>query len=239
VSYAAITREDSSALKRWFQERRLRAAVGLVDGRARRVVDFGGGDGEVSARLAARLPETEIVCFEPAPQYRQEAEQRLAGFPLARAVSEEADLSEGWADTALCLEVLEHLPEAETEQALEQLHRCLGPGGRLVCGVPIEVGPPAAAKGLFRRGRRPEAFDARPDLIAAAAFGRPPAERPVTFIAPERAYHPHHLGFDHRRLLERLRGRFRVVRMVGSPFGTPLSLVNAELYILAVKEPRV
>jgi hypothetical protein len=58
----------------------------------------------------------------------------------------------------------------------------------------------------------------------------------VQEFAPGRAYHPHHLGFDHRRLLRDLRARFTVARTVGSPFGAALSLANAELYIVAVKE---
>ena len=237
MSYAALTREDASPLKRWLQERRLRAAVGLVETSSRRIVDYGAGDGEVSARLAAARPEAQILCFEPTPKLRAEAEQRLDPSQ-ARVVADEADLPDGWADTALCLEVMEHLPAAETARALDELHRCLAPGGRLICGVPVEVGPPAAAKGLFRRRRRPDAFDAQPAHIHAAFWGRPPADRPLDPIAPGRAYYPHHLGFDHRRLLADLRERFRFVRQVGSPFGTPLSLVNAELYIVAEKEPR-
>jgi hypothetical protein len=110
----------------------------------------------------------------------------------------------------------------------------LRPGGTLIVGVPIEVGPAALAKGLFRRVRRRDAFDAQLDGILGATRGRPPVDRPVAEIAPGRPYHPHHLGFDHRRLLRDLEGRFRVVRRTGSPFG-PLGALNAELYITAVK----
>jgi trans-aconitate methyltransferase len=236
VSYAALTREDANPVKRWLQERRLRAAVDLVEPeRAGRIVDYGAADGEVCARLAQRWPQAEILCFEPAAHLRREAADRLAGRPV-RLVEDEAELPTGWAETVLCLEVLEHLPPQETDQALATLHRVLAPGGMLICGVPVEIGPAAVAKGLFRRVRRRGAFDAQPRHIAAAALGRPPAERPVQEFAPGRAYHPHHLGFDHRRLLRDLRARFTVARTVGSPFGAALSLANAELYIVAVKE---
>jgi trans-aconitate methyltransferase len=236
VSYAALTRQDANPVKRWLQERRLQAAVDLVEPeRAQRIVDYGAADGEVCARLAERWPEADILCFEPAPHLRHEAANRLSGRPV-RLVEDEAGLPTGWAQTVLCLEVLEHLPPDETERALDTLHRVLEPGGVLICGVPVEIGPAAVAKGLFRRVRRKDEFDAQPKHIAAAALGRPPAERPVQEFAPGRAYHPHHLGFDHRRLLRDLRARFRVARTVGSPFGGALPIANAELYIVAVKE---
>ena len=239
MSYAALTREDRNPVKRWLQARRLAAAVALVEpGRAARIVDYGGGDGEVSARLAARFPDAEIVCFEPAPHLRAEAEARLAGFPRTRVVADEADLPAGWAQTALCLEVLEHLPPPETTRALEVLERVLAPGGALVCGAPVEIGPMALAKGLFRRRRRPDDFDGAWPNILAAARGRPPRERPMQPIAEGRAYHPHHLGFDHRALVGALAQRFRVTRRTGSPFGRLLPLANAELYIVALKEDR-
>ena len=239
MSYAALTREDRNPVKRWLQARRLADAVALVEpARAQRIVDYGGGDGAATARLAARFPDAEIVCFEPAPFLRAEAEAQLAAVPQARVVADEGELPDGWAQTALCLEVLEHLPEAETARALETLARVLAPGGVLVLGVPLEIGPMALAKGMFRRGRRPGDFDAAWGNIWAAARGRPPIGRPVEPIAAGRAYHPHHLGFDHRRLLTQLAPRFRVVRRTGSPFGRLLPPANAELYIVAVKEDR-
>ena len=237
MSYAALTRQDANPVKRWLQEQRLRAALALVDpAQTARVLDYGGGDGELAARLAARWPRAEVLCFEPAAPLRAEAAERLAGSPRARLAAEEADLPSGWAETALCLEVMEHLPPEETERALDELHRCLAPGGRLICGVPVEIGPPALAKGLFRRSRRHEDFDGRGANIAVAALGRPPKDRPLQEFSPGRAYYPHHLGFDHRRLRKQLARRFRLLRTVGSPFGTRLSLINAELYIVAARE---
>ena len=236
MSYAALTRHDANPIKRWLQERRLRAAIALVPREARRIVDYGAGDGEVAARLAAARPGLEVICFEPTPEIHAEAVVRLAGLERVRLSADEAALPEGWADVVLCLEVFEHLPAVETEAALERMARVLAPGGRLICGVPVEVGPPALAKGLFRRVRRADDYDGDLSRIARAALGRPPADRPVKDLAPGRAYHVHHLGFDHRRLVERLARRFRIERRRGSPFGSPLSLVNAELYIVAVKE---
>jgi SAM-dependent methyltransferase len=234
LSYADLTRDDPSAVKRWLQERRLRAALALVPADARRVVDYGAGDAEVAARLVERRPELEAVAFEPTPALLEEARARTAALPGLRLVASETELETGWADALLCLEVFEHLPELETRAAIATARRVLRPGGLLIVGVPIEVGPAALAKGLFRRTRRREAFDAHWPGILAAAAGLPPRRRPVEAIAPGRPYHPHHLGFDHRRLLRELATAFRIEARTGSPFA-PLGPLNAELYITARK----
>ncbi len=236
MSYAALTFEDRNPVKRWLQDRRLEAALRLVDpARAARMVDYGAGDGELCVRIGARWPEAEIRCFEPWAELADEARRRLAGAPRVTVVEDEAALEDGWAQTLFCLEVLEHLPPEETRAALDRMARALAPGGRLICGVPVEVGPPALAKGLFRRVRRPDDFDGELRRIAAAAAGRPPRDRPLKELAPGRRYHVHHLGFDHRALLPMIAERFRIVRLRGSPWGTPLPWLEAELYIVAEK----
>jgi hypothetical protein len=111
----------------------------------------------------------------------------------------------------------------------------LRPGGRVVIGVPVELGPPAFAKGCFRAVRRPEDFDARPATILTAALGRPPQPRPLDEISPGRAYYPHHAGFDHRRLVRLVGERFTVERKAGSPFPALPLWLNSELYIRARK----
>lgn len=233
-SYARLTRDDPSRIKRWLQARRMDEALRLAPAEARRVIDYGAGDAEVAARLVRRRPEVEAICFEPTPALLEEARAGTAGLDRLRLVGTEAELPDGWADVVLCLEVFEHLPPTETRAALGVIARVLKPGGMLIAGVPVEVGPAALAKGAFRRLRRPDAFDARWRAILGASAGLPPRDRPVAEIAPGRPYHPHHLGFDHRRLARELSERFRIERRTGSPFG-PLGTLNAELYIVAVK----
>ena len=235
MSYAELTRADPNPIKRWLQEERLEAALRLVPADARRVLDYGAGDGEVAARLARRRPEAEVICFEPAPELRQQAASRTAGLAGVSLASAEDELPSAWADALLCLEVFEHLPQAETSAALDAMERVLRPGGVLIVGVPQEIGPVAAAKGLFRMARRSDQFDARLSGIVGAVLGQPPGERPIAEIAPGRAYHPFHLGFDHRDLIRTLEGSFRIRERTGTPFGRALSMLNSELYITAVK----
>jgi len=233
-SYAALTRGDPNPLKRFVQRRRLADALRLVDDLSPSlVVDFGGGDGALLAAAGARWPAARLICFEPAPQLAAEARALLAATARAEVVEREAALPSGEASLVFCTEVFEHLPPAETAHALDEIARVLEPGGRLVVGVPVEVGPPALAKGMFRAARRPHDFDGRIAHVLGAAAGRPPAHRPRIEIAPGRAYFPHHAGFDHRPLVAELGRRFEMEALAASPFGGLPAWLNSELYIRA------
>jgi SAM-dependent methyltransferase len=235
-SYARLTRNDPNPMKRWLQRRRLDDALKAAEpAEPLCVVDYGGGDGALTAMAAERWPDAELICFEPAPQLAAEARVLLAGVEQAEVLQSTAEIPGGAADLVLCTEVFEHLPPAQTEAALAEIDRLLMPGGRLVIGVPVEIGPPALLKGLFRMVRRPGAFDARPGHILGAAMGRPPGPREEAEIAPGLPYFPHHAGFDHRALYVALAQRFGLEAVAGSPFPRlPLALAS-EVYFTAMK----
>jgi SAM-dependent methyltransferase len=133
-----------------------------------------------------------------------------------------------------CLEVLEHLPERETADALNEIARLLKPKGSAVIGVPHELFLPALIKGLFRMTRRYGSFDARPRGVLAAVVGRPPAVRPIKEITPGFAYHKPHLGFDYRVLEERLQAVGKVQKWF-SPLRSLGRVLNSEVYFLVQK----
>jgi len=233
-SYAALTREDPNPLKRAVQGRRLSDALRLAqDLSPRVVVDYGGGDGALCRSAAGLWPDASFLCFEPAPQLAAEARDLLAGVAGAQVVETEAGLPAGSADLVFCTEVFEHLPTAETTRALDEIARILKPGGHAVIGVPVEIGPPALGKGLFRALRRPGDFDARPAVILQALCGRAPGPRPLAEISAGRAYYPHHAGFDHRPLARAIAARFELERRTGSPFRGLPAWLNSELYVRA------
>ncbi len=235
-SYARLTRNDPNPLKRWLQRRRLDDALRAAEpAEPLCIVDYGGGDGALTAMAAERWPDAELICFEPAPQLAAEARALLAGVEQAEVLEATAEIADGCADLVFCTEVFEHLPEAQTQAALAEIARILMPGGRVVIGVPVEIGPPALLKGLFRMVRRPGAFDARPGPVLSAALGRPPGPRPQAEIAPGLPYFPHHAGFDHRALYGAIAARFGLEAVSGSPFSRlPLSLAS-EVYFTAMK----
>jgi SAM-dependent methyltransferase len=233
-SYAALTRDDPNPLKRAVQGRRLADALRLArDLSPGLVVDYGGGDGALCRSAAVLWPQARLICFEPAPQLAAEARTLLAGVARAEVQEAEAALPAASADLVFCTEVFEHLPPAETDRALDEIARILKPGGRAVIGVPVEIGPPALAKGVFRALRRPGEFDARPGTVLQALAGRPPRPRPLAEISAGRAYYPHHAGFDHRPLVGEISRRFDLERCAGSPFPALPAWLNSELYVRA------
>ena len=238
-TYAQMMWEDPNALKRWVQKRRLSDALAQLTAKfpVDNIVDYGAGDGALAALAHQRWPNARITCFEPAPHLAAEAEARLRSLPDIRVVRFEAAIPEG-ADVVFCTEVFEHLPDAETDAALDRIASILKPGGWLVVGVPVEVGPVAGLKGLFRMLRRPNDFDTRPGHVWRAVLGGSFDYRPMADIAQGRRYHPHHLGFDHRRLRQKLAERFTPVRLRGSPFGFAPVILNSEAYMTLRKEPR-
>jgi SAM-dependent methyltransferase len=111
----------------------------LVRGRApRRVVDIGSGQGDLLETLAAVLPGADLAGLELSAEGARRGAQRVPG---ARVVQHDMlggtppppELV-GWADVAVCSEVLEHLDDPE--RFLRTAARLLAPNGVLVITVP-------------------------------------------------------------------------------------------------------
>ncbi|NEV63727.1 methyltransferase [Thiorhodococcus minor] len=242
MSYADITRNDRSAIKRWLQRRRLSSALelGLAAAPAARVIcDYGAGDGALSLQLAQCRPQARIICYEPADFLRAEAEATLAQAPEVELSARVDAIAPESVDLLFCLEVFEHLPARETEQAMRSISRLLRPGGTLVIGVPVETGIPALYKGVFRMLRRYGSFDARPDHVLLATLGRPPRGRTLSEIAPGFRFYREHLGFRLRELKAVLRARFHLKRAVACPFAPLGSWLMPEVNLLARKPGRL
>lgn len=238
-SYAEITHQDRNPIKRFLQRRRLRDALSVLDGLdagfSGGVLDFGGGDGEISRAVARRFPRAQVVCYEPAPRMLEEAKENLAGLPNVAFAGAPGEIPAGPFGFVFCLEVFEHLPPRQTARVVKMVRRLLADDGRFVVGVPNEVFAAALVKGIFRMSRRYGAFDARPANVLRAALGRPPKGRPRKKMASGLPYHFHHTGFDHRELEAALSRDFEMVRRFGSPAGwVPIS---SEVYLVMGKLP--
>ncbi len=238
MSYADITIRDPNPIKRWMQHRRFTDALAVLKAAElsvrTRVLDFGAGDGEL-VRQMALIPLIEAFVYEPAPSLMAEARVKLAGLEFVMFTDNLDSVDSEIFDYVFCLEVFEHLPEKESLEALDQIHRLLKPDGIAVIGVPHELFLPAMIKGIFRMSRRYGHFDARPSNIFWAVLGRPPLQRPVAEICAGLPYHPHHLGFDYRALERLLQGRLRVERKWFSPLRILGAALNSEVYFLLRK----
>jgi 2-polyprenyl-6-hydroxyphenyl methylase/3-demethylubiquinone-9 3-methyltransferase len=88
------------------------------------ILDYGGGYGGLARMVAAALPERRVVVYEPFPS--PAALARAAAYPNLRYVGE---LAAGYS-CALCIDVLEHVPEPLPVLADIVAH--LRPGGYLL-----------------------------------------------------------------------------------------------------------
>jgi len=197
------------------------------------VLDFGAGDGELCRRIARTRPSAFVTCYEPSPTLFRQAQDVTRAHGNVLVTPSLRDVPLRSQDVIYCLEVFEHLPERQTKEALTAMHELLRAGGTLIVGVPIEIGPPALFKGIFRMARRYGEFDARPANIFRATIGRPPSSRPKIAFDDSLPFYPHHLGFDHRRLVEHVSRYFLLSRICCSPFPAFGPIANSELYIIA------
>ncbi len=239
MSYEDITIRDPNPVKRWLHDRRFEhALLPLRNIRAPgpiRVLDFGCADGELVRRMAGG-PSIAACVYEPEASAMAQAKRKLSGLDWVAFAESLEGLAPGSFDYVFCLEVLEHLPDRETGDALASIHRMLKPDGRAIIGVPHELHLPALLKGLFRMSRRYGEFDARPGNIIAAAAGAPPRERPLREVAPGLFYYDSHLGFDYRALERKFPvHELEVTRKWFCPVPFLGSLLNSEVYYVLRK----
>jgi SAM-dependent methyltransferase len=109
-----------------YEEQILPLAAAELAG-ARRVLDVGCGDGQVS-RLAAGLPGVELVVgVDPTWNCVSVAAQRGGGV-FARAAAAALPVADGCVDAAVACLVFEHI--ADVDAAIGEVARVLAPGGR-------------------------------------------------------------------------------------------------------------
>jgi PPOX class probable F420-dependent enzyme len=232
--YSDITVCDRNPVKSYLQRRRLRDALCVLDEHfSGKVLDFGGGSGELSKIIARRFPQAEVFCYEPAPDLLEEAKRNLYGLENVTLLASLEEVKGMKFDHVFCLEVFEHLPRRETARTIKEIRRLLRRGGTAIVGVPNELFIPALVKGLFRMTQRYGSFDARPGNILRAVLGKPPRRRPVREIAPGFPYHFQHTGFDYRELRRTLSETFEVERQFASPAGG--EMLGTEIYLILKK----
>jgi predicted SAM-dependent methyltransferase len=78
--------------------------------------------------------------------------ENLADLPQVEFCSDVTSIVQCSVDILFCLEVFEHLPAMETENALQQIERVMNSDGKVIIGVPVEIGFPALYKGGFSYG---------------------------------------------------------------------------------------
>tara|TARA_B110000503_G_scaffold82359_1_gene125676 strand:- start:2097 stop:2828 length:732 start_codon:yes stop_codon:yes gene_type:complete len=237
MQYSEVTINDPNRIKRFLQRKRFEDALSLLptDAQTSEILDFGAGDGELASRLLGKGYDCQVTCYEPSPDMRNQAAEKLKTHSSKCQIVRALDgISDGVFDVVYCLEVFEHLPKKEMDQALLDIARVLKPAGMLIVGVPNELYLAALYKGIFRMFRRYGEYDASPYNIWKSVLGSPPTSRPIGEISKGVSYHFHHLGFDFRCFAAKLKGTFNV-RTVCSPFRLLPKSISPELYFVATR----
>lgn len=235
MSYSDITFKDKNLIKRWLQGQRLLSALRLSKQEAiqpKIICDFGAGNGELCKLLAEHYRNARLLCYEPTASLLEEARQNLNLFPGIEYFQNLHDVPAGTIDVVFCLEVFEHLPPSETEDALKLISKVLKPDGILVVGVPVEVGFPALYKGVFRMLRRYGQFDANIRNVILSSLYIPPANRPMREITPGFNFHFEHMEFDFRQFKKTLARNFILKRTSASPLAVLGHWTMPEVYFV-------
>ena len=234
-NYANITFNDRNIIKRWLQRKRLTTSLRLIDPEFRPacIVDYGAGNGEIIKTLAVLYPDAQIICFEPTRNLMEEARKNLTGIPNVVFTETVETIAASSVDLLFCLEVFEHLPSKETRDAFNVFKRVLSDRGKVVVGLPVEVGIPSLYKGIFRMVRRYGAYDATIGNVLRSFAYLPPNERPCSEIAPGFGYYFDHMGFDYRAFKSELSKHFLIDEVKGGPFPALGAVFNPEINFLA------
>src|SRR5215210_7003597 len=97
LRYSDITFDDPNWIKRYVQRRRLADALSVLDHPdkrfAGRLLDYGGGNGELTKLIAKRFPKAQVVCYEPSLEMLAEAQENLVGLENVVLVSSLKDMA--------------------------------------------------------------------------------------------------------------------------------------------------
>jgi 2-polyprenyl-3-methyl-5-hydroxy-6-metoxy-1,4-benzoquinol methylase len=164
-----------------------------------------------------------------------------AGLAFVHTSALEGREHDGAYDTVMCMEVLEHCPDAERVRVLDALRRLTAPGGRIVISVPIEIGPALLGKQLFRaiaawRGHGDYQYRETytPRELLAAALARPNLTRArYRVVTNGRTFdYCGHKGFDWRVLEKEIRDRFVVERRLFTPLPALGPIANSQAWFV-------
>jgi SAM-dependent methyltransferase len=119
---------------------RIRRIARLIPREDISVVDIGCGAGIMLAQLRRRCAAARLVGIEPDPRSAQIARE---SHPYAQIYCDDvqafATQHSGTFDYAVCLDVLEHIPDDAVDSFIRSCARLLKPGGRLVIHVPHQA----------------------------------------------------------------------------------------------------
>jgi 2-polyprenyl-3-methyl-5-hydroxy-6-metoxy-1,4-benzoquinol methylase len=111
------------------------AALGCQRGR---ILDVGCGQGDLLLDLSRAFGQASLAGIEPSAEGVRQSKAKVSGARFAQSDLQASPRlpvwARGWADAAVCTEVLEHLDQPQ--RLLEHLRAALKPGAPLLVSVP-------------------------------------------------------------------------------------------------------
>lgn len=216
-TYSDYNYLKSNRVARWIKQQHFESALELSAPWCRRgrVMDFGCADGPFLPTLSRYFRHATAVDFNP--EYLRVAGRVAADLPNVQLVCNEGMTPAELAahvphpfDVIFSLETLEHVGEPgrvyePKVELLRGLSPLLAPGGVFVVSVPVMVGPAFLAQrvGLWLLGMQREPISRR-DLYRAVVWSDTEALEPGWTWQK-------HLGFNHVKMMKYLSREFEVV----------------------------
>jgi 2-polyprenyl-3-methyl-5-hydroxy-6-metoxy-1,4-benzoquinol methylase len=239
--YAQKQLLSRSRLVRWSHGGRFAMARSLVAPFAGgKLLDYGCGDGTFLALVHEQFPHG--VGVDVAADQISDCQRRFASLPgIAFQTTDRLNNAEHVRryDVVVCMEVLEHCPDDIQGAVLDQIVNVAAPDGTVVISVPIEIGPPLAAKQAAR------ALMAVTGMSEYAHRERyQPGELVRMVLASEHTAIPRpeyegsgtrytgHKGFNWRRLERSVERRLAIERRVFSPMPMLGSWLNSQVWFV-------
>jgi 2-polyprenyl-3-methyl-5-hydroxy-6-metoxy-1,4-benzoquinol methylase len=243
-AYARKQLFGALGILRWSHGSRFRVARRLLEPHAGRpLLDYGCGDGTFLATVRDLFPHAVGAEVDPALAAANAA--RFAGEAgLTFAHTSAVEAPPGGFGAVVCMEVLEHCPPDAVDRVLAEIRRLAAPDAVVVVSVPVETGPPLAAKQLVRaiaarRGMegyrlretyRPGEFLRMLLAGPGTAIDRPLYEGEFAPGVPN-LWHGHK-GFNWRALRRRISRDFEVRATRFSPLGVPGGLLASQAWLV-------
>ena len=246
--YAANQLFGRSAIISWSHRKRFEFGLRLIRQlNARRLLDYGCGDGTLLAMLqdTAARPES-CTGAEIETKVVEDCRRRFGHLANVRFLEVPALASpeyQGHFDVVVCTEVLEHV--VELEEVIQKLRMLLADGGKLVISVPVEVGLPVLFKQTVRRiaGWRgvgdykwTSRYAAR-EMWASVFAGEEQHIPRQPYRNEDGSQSYDHKGFNWRHLRALLRHSFDVERVVASPLRALGPNFASQVWFVATKRP--
>lgn len=228
----------------WSHRARIRRAQEILLGDTQRtLLDYGCGDGLFLREVAGQFRHcrgVDIDDFQVSDCRKRLGSIQNVDFSSVADLDAD-DLSRSF-DVITCFEVLEHCGDTQIDAVLQRFDTLLGPTGQLLISVPNETGLSLMVKQIVRRYA---AFRRWPDYTERETFellefwkmvfagAKTRVAREVYQRSPDASDYFHgHKGFNWRALRQKLETKFRVRRVIYSPFGWLGSVLSSQVFFV-------